>query len=894
MIDLGRIRLSLRALFRPHRVEGELREEFRLHVELETEKNIRAGMGPAEARRKALLDFGGMDRFEEQTRDARPTRALENVISDFRHATRQLGKAPGFAALTILTLAIGIGANSAIFSVVSGVLLQPLPYHQSEDLVYINTYWTPDSGYDFADYAVGSPEYFDYKNQNRTMESVAAVSTEPITVTDGNGGPEVIRAGWVSPSMFTVLRTPPFLGRTLVEADGGAEPAQVVVLSHEFWVQRFDADSTVLGRRLALGMEVSDEPIMAEIVGVMPHGFGYPDLGIQLWGPLPLDPARTWRGGHWFDMIGRLAPGSTFREAQGEMVAMMEQWAVAYPDHHVGHGLQMRPLLEEVVGDVRPALLLLLASVGFVLLIACANCASLLLARAESRRREVAVRSALGAGRGRLIQQVLAESFLLALLGGGLGLLMAWMGTEALLKLEAGTIPRVEQIGLNGTVLAFTGAVVLFTTLLFGMVPALRETKPTPADTLREAGTRTTASRSKIRFRQGIVVAEIALGVLLIVGAGLTFKSFQKLLAEDPGFETANLLFARFTLPAAEYEPESAVVFYDQLLARARNLPAVVDATLISRPPLLWEDQNGRFHIEGRPSVASGPSCCVASPIIVGDGYFETLDLLPVRGRLLDPGDHEVDALPVVVIDEAAAARWWPNEDPIGQRVGSGQEDSAWSTVVGIVGNITFDGPGRVWPHIYHSHNGTVQTAPFLTLSSYLTVRTDREVSTALTGIREIVGELDPSLAIAGSFSAEEVMDQAVARPRFIMSILSVFAAVALILGAIGIYGVMSYSVALRAGEIGIRRALGAGGWGVVGMILGQSVRLTSLGVILGIGASLGSTRVLVGFLHDVSPTDPRTFLAVALGVFLVAILAAVGPARRASGVDPLDALRLE
>jgi predicted permease len=851
-------------------------------------------MDEAEARRKAMLDFGGVDRFQEQTRETRPTRPLENLMADLRQAVRRLGKSPGFATVTALTLAIGIGANTAIFSVVSGVLLEPLPFPQSSDLVYINSYFAPESGYDFADYAVGSPEYFDYQSQNRTMEAVAAVSTEPINIVDGLGDPEIIRAGWVSPSMFAVLRTPAFLGRTLLEEDGGAEPAQVVVLSHSFWERRFGADSTVVGRRISLGMEVSEEPIFAEIVGVMPPGFGYPDQGIQLWGPMPLDPARTWRGGHWFDMIGRLAPGSSFEEAQGEMRAMMERWAITYPDHHVGHGLQMRPLLEEVVGDVRPALILLLCSVGLVLIIACANVASLMLARAESRRREVAVRCALGAGRGRLLQQVLTESFLLSVVGGGLGLLLAWGGVRGLLSLEAGTIPRVEAIGLDGGVLLFTGGIVLLTTLLFGMVPALREAKPDPADTLRSAGTRTTADHGRIRFRQGIVIAEVAFGALLVVGAGLMIRSFQNLLEEDPGFETEGLLFARFTLPAADYEPAEAVVFFDQLVERTRALPEVRTAALTSRPPLRWEDQNGRFHIEGRPPAATAPMCCVASHVTVGDGFFETLGIPPLRGRVLGPDDHRIGGARSVVIDEAAAERWWPGEDPIGQRITFAGEDAPWYSVVGVVSGVTYDGPGELWPTYYHSHNEAAETMPFLSLSSYLMVRTSGDPARTFPAIRRIVDGLNPSLAIAGTYTMDEVLDQAVAEPRFIMSVLSVFALVALALGAIGIYGVMAYAVALRSGEIGIRRALGAGGASVVAMVLRQSLTLTGFGVLIGLGGGLVGTRLLAAFLHEVSPSDPLTFLAVGSAVCIVAVLAALVPAKRASGVDPLEALRVE
>jgi predicted permease len=892
MADFRRVRLWLRALILPGRVEDEIKAEVLLHLELEVEKNLRAGMSGEDARRKALLDFGGVERFKEQTRDARSTRFLENIAKDLRIAVRRLRQSPTFSLLTVLTLALGIGATTSIFSVVSGVLLEPLPYDEPEDLVYINTYFLPESGFDFPEYAVGSPEYFDYKNASRSMEEVAAVSTEAVTITAGQGDPEVVRAGWVSPSMFTVLRTPPMLGRTLIEADGGAEPAAVTVISYDLWQRRFGGDSTVVGQRMTLGVEVQEEAVASEIVGVMPPGFSHPGPGIQLWAPLPLDPARTWRGGHWFTMIGRLARGVTYEEADVEMKALMQQWAEIYPDHHVGHGLFMKPLLDHEVGDARETLLLLLGAVGFVLLIACANVASILLARGEGRRREVAVRNALGAGRGRLVQEFLTESFVLALVGGMVGLFLAWLGVGGLLALEPGDLPRLDGISMDGRVLAFTAGAVLLTTVLFGFLPAFQEARSNPGDALRDATLRTTAGSQRMRFRKGIVVGEVALSVLLVVGAGLMVRSFRNLLVEDPGFDTENLLFARFSLPAAEYDPERTIVFYEELLQGVAGLPGVVGASFTARPPLLWNDQNGRFHIEGRPVTQTAPMCCVGSTVGVGDEFHETMGIPLVRGRLFGPGDDRVGGPRVALVDEVAAARYWPGEDPIGRQIGFGnQEEEGWIEIVGVVGSVTYDGPGIGFPTIYNPAN---QTPHFALRSRYLVVRTAGDPGAMVEGVRSVVRRLDPRQAVAGTYTMKEIQGRSLARPRFILTLFGVFAGVALVLGAVGIYGVISYGVALRAGEIGVRRALGAEEGAVLGMVLKQGLGLTMVGLVLGLAGALAGTRILTGFLYEVSPNDPLTFLIVAGVILSVALLAAFFPARRASGMDPLEALRVE
>ena len=435
---------------------------------------------------------------------------------------------------------------------------------------------------------------------------------------------------------------------------------------------------------------------------------------------------------------------------------------------------------------------------------------------------------------------------------------------------------------------------VILTTVLFGLVPALREAASNAADALRETGLRVTSSVGHVRFRKGLVVGEVALGVVLVVGAGLLIRSFQKLLSEDPGFATENLHFAYFSLPAAEYTPEEGAVFFQELVDRTRALPMVAGATLSSRPPLLWTDQNGRFQIQGRPAAPSSPLCCVASGISVGEDFFETMGLTLVEGRLFRSEDHLVGSLGSVIVDQAAAERWWPGESPIGQNVHFGSTDAPWNTVVGVVGNVTYDGPGEVWPTFYTTHRLMAEQAPHAARSSYLVVRSLESGVPVIPAIREIVRELDPGMAIANSYTMEGILDRAVAQPRFIMSILSFFAGVAVLLGAIGIYGVLAYGVALRAGEIGIRRALGAEKGDMVFMIMKQGLALTGVGLALGLGAALAGSRLLQAFLHGVTATDPLTLAAVVVGVFLVALAASFFPARRASGVDPLQALKVE
>ncbi len=816
------------------------------------------------------------------------TDTAHSLMQDIKYALRGFANSPSFTVVAVGTLALGIGANAAIFSVVSGVLLQPLPYDEPENLVAIYSRFLPESGYDFPEYAVGSPEYFDYLNENRSMESVAAVSTEMLTITEGEGDPEIVRAGYVSGSMFSVLRTPPLLGRTMIPEDDGAEPTRVFVLSYDFWQRRFGGDSSVIGQTLAAGVEVESFGAAGEIVGVMPEGFAFPSQDIQLWTQLPLDPTRTWRGGHWFYMIGRLADGLSYEQAETDMATIMTDWEIRYPDHHTGHFLFLKPLLDDYIAGVRPALWLLLGAVGFVMLIACANVANILLARGEGRRREIAVRSALGAGRSRLVQQLLTESLLLAFVGGVAGLVLARLALPVLLALDGGSIPRVDLVGLDGGVMAFTAMLVLLTALIFSLVPTLQGSRGNVADAFRDRSAAVTAGKSRLRFRAFLIVVEMALSILLIVCAGLMAKSFWRLLSEDPGFRTDNLLSAYFSLPAEAYSPEQAMEFYSRLTEEVEALPGVANAALVSRTPVAVDWSQGRFDIEGWQEGEAEQMCCTASHVWAGPGIFETLETSLVAGRVFDETDR-ADAPRVAVIDEMLARTYWPGEDPIGERITTGSEE--WSTIVGIVRHVQFDGLGTTYSTLYEPY---LQMPEFVVRSMVLAVRTTAEPTTIAGPLRDAVRSLDHNVPIVYMRTMDDVLKRAVARPKFTMTLLGVFAFVALVLGIIGVYGVMSHAVAARTNEIGIRIALGARGEEVARMVTRQGVVVAMIGVAVGLACATAATRVMSSLLFNVSPTDPWTFGAVAVLMAAVALLASYLPARQASRVDPIEALRVE
>jgi putative ABC transport system permease protein len=885
----------------PSRLELEVREEIRFYLEMRARELQAEGRSAEEAWKEAVEAFGDPDAVaaaavregDDDEGKGGVMQIVDSVVQDVGYAVRSLKKTKGFTAVTVLTLALGIGATAAVYSVVNGVLLRPLPFDEPENLVAIWSRWVPESGYDWPQYPVGSPEYFDYLAQNRTMANVAAVSTERVSLRSGEGDPEMVTAGAVSPSMFPTLRVPPLLGRTLIEADGGAEPAPVAVLSHDFWQRRFGGDSTVVGRTLRLGWESEGNEAGSTVVGVMPAGFAYPDPDVDLWVPLLLDPARVWREGHWFSMIGRLAEGESLETAQADMADIMLRWRDDYPDHHRGHFLYMTPLLDDVVAGVRPTLTLLLGAVAFVLLIACANVASLLLARGQHRSRELAVRRALGAGRGRLVRQLLTEAAVLSLLGGALGVLLSVVGVDALLALEGGELPRLDEVGLNGGVLGFAGAVIVLTTLVFGLVPAQVAARANLTRAFTDGGGRAGSSTSRLMVRRGLVVGEITLAVLLVLGAGLMAKSLWRTLTLDPGFQVENVLTTMITFPVAGYTPEEKHGFMAALVERLEAHPGVERAGVGGRPPLMFDGSWTRFTIEGAPQPQEGEEAPTGSHVMAGETLFGALGISLVRGRLFDATDGPETPY-VMLIDETMATRYWPGEDPLGRRIRLGDDQDPFATIVGIVTPARFDGLTKQAPTFYQLDRQAARHHSFLLGTMTLFTRTKGDPLGVTGAVRDAVRSLDPDLPILNMEPMAEIVGHAVAGPRFIMTLLAAFAGLALLMGCIGIYGVMSQAVEQRTGEIGIRRALGAGVGRVVQMILRQGLLVAGTGIALGIGAGFLLNRVLEGFLYEVTGTDPATYVLVGAAVAAISLLAVLVPARRASRVDPMEALRTD
>ena len=807
---------------------------------------------------------------------------MDTLKQDVRYAVRRLIKSPAFTTVALVTLALGIGANTAIFSVVHAVLLKPLPYHDPDNLVAV---FHMSEG---RRSTMSGPNFYDVKKQSTALSDAAAYTRSRMILT-GRGDPVRLDGAQVSGSFFDVLGVRPILGRVFRADDNHPGRTRVAILSFNLWQQRFGGDSKVIGSTTTL------DGVGYDIVGVMPERFSFP-AGRLLWTPIEYtDDFTTRQRGAWYlQAIGRVRPGSSPEQVNAEIETIARQLATQYRDSNEGVGMGAMPLHEVMVGDVRKSFWVLLGAVGCVLLIACVNVANLLLARAASRETEIAVRAALGAARGRLIRQLLTESLILGVVGGALGLLIAIWGVEALLAMDPTGIPRLGEVHVDPFVIAFTFALSIVTGLVFGVVPALQAAKSGMSLTLKEGGRGALSSRGGARVRSGLVIAEVALAVTLLAGAGLLIRSFGKLAAVDPGFVVQPALAFDLSLPDARYEEEARqIAFFDQLLPKLRAIPGVEQAGAVVSLPLSGSSFVLTFEVKGRPPVPPSQQPAMQVRVATPE-YFETIGIPLTRGRMFT-ADDRWGSTQVALITEAAARQYFPGEDPIGKTIVLGwgrgpNTPRAGGEVIGIIGDIKDEGLNEPDPpQIYLPYRQWPLEAMSVLLKTSVPPDTIAEVA------RRTVYSLDGNLPVSNVRSLEQVVARSISQPRFYMTLLAVFASVAVALAAIGIFGVLSYAVAQRTREIGIRMALGAHQRTVLGLVVKEAMLMAAGGVLLGLACAVPLTRWLVAkLLFDTQPTDPLTYCSVAAALALIAMLAAYVPARRATRVDPMIALRAE
>lgn len=808
---------------------------------------------------------------------------MNTLFQDIRYGLRTLLKNPVFTIVAVLTLALGIGASSAIFSLVNSILLQPLSYDEPERLVWL---WERQPRLERAPFTPA--DFLDYQSQNQTFEEISAYSNQGLTLT-GAGEPERITGVIASTNIFRLLRADAAIGRAFSAEDGEAGAERVAVLINSFWQRRFGGDANIIGNTLTIN------GIAFTVIGVMPADFKFlrnvdiflnprqvaPEMNLNQ----PQD-ARTQRGNHYLSAIGRLKDGVTIAQAQSDIdgiVGRLQQ------EHDSNHSAWLIPLHERMVGNLRPTMLMLFGTVGFVLLITCANIANLLLARATARTREIAIRAALGAGRLRVARQLMTESLILAMMGGAVGLAVAYGGVKLLVAINPPGTPRLDEVSMDGWTLGFALALSLVTGLTFGVIPAIQASKPNLINTLKEGGRSGSMGARMSRIRGMLVVSEVALSLVLLAGAGLLVKSFLRLQDVAPGFDTRNLVTMNMTLTSEKYrEGQQRINFYNQLLSRLQSLAGVESANLAYDLPINGTNTTRTFTIEGHQQIPGQEPLLGYHP--VSHNYFSAMGITLLKGRGLAETDTEKSA-PVIVINETAARRLFPDEGAVGRRIKFGRADStdSWVEIVGIVRDVKHNGlaaESDMESYVHYPQS----PYPFLTLA----VRTGTDSPSVVSAIRSEVRSLDPDLAIYNIRSMDQVLTESVDSRRLSMLLTVMFAALALALAGVGIYGVMSYSVSQRTNEIGIRMALGAQSRDVLSVVLVQGMKLTIAGLAIGLAGAMAVTRMMSSLLFEVSATDPVTFAVVSFVLVLIALAACLIPARRATKVDPIVALRYE
>ena len=888
---LDDLRYRLRALFQRSVVEQELSDELRFHFEHEVEKYRKAGMSEEEARRHARFAFGGQEQIKEDCREARGTSLVESAMQDVRYAARQLWANPTFAAVIILTLALSIGANSAIFSVIDSVLIKPLPYPHANRIVRLFL-----SNAEYPRFPLNPFDFRDYRTRSKSFEALAAFTRGDLQLSGGSGAPVRLNGFEITPGYFRVLGLNPELGREFDEKAELKGNEHQVILSDRLWRERFGAAPDIVGRKITLNMQPYT------VVGVMPAGTAHPGNDyhsvpygedVDVWSPFTIDGDPSQRGSHYIEGIGRLKDGVTTGQAYGELNAIMTQLGQQYPNGDKGWQVLVIPLYREVVGSSQRMLWVLLGAVGMVLLIACANAANLMLARATARRRELAVRLALGAQRSRLIRQLLTESLLIALAGGALGMVLAVGGVKALVSLLPVGFPRAHEIHVNTWVFLFTFVVSALTGIVFGLIPAIQASRTEPKSWLHEGGRTQTGSGRQSRLRGALVISEVSLACVLLIGAGLMLRSLLNLLNVNPGFQQEHVLTASLSLPYDNYKTTAVVGhFYDQLTTNLSTAPGVKSMGVGTDLPWTGYDENmGGWTIEGKPTPPGEENH--ARYHVASADYFRAMGIPLVSGRFFTDAD-KTGAPNVLIINESLKKNYFPNGDAIGKRItfdDHPKDDKDWFTIVGVVGDVK-DKPNSAgaeasfwWPLLQ-------EPFPFGDMS--LVVRANGDPRQLVGVVEDQVKRLNPALAVADVRLMDQIVDGSVATPRFAFALVGLFAGLAIVLAAIGTYGVIAYSVGQRTSEFGLRMALGAQRLDVLRLVLKQAARLILAGTALGVVFSLALARVLKSMIYEVSPSDPGTYVSVGLGVIVIAVLACYIPARKATKADPMCALRAE